>query len=54
MIILPIGHERGFVRRLPWVTITIAVLCLLLQVRASVVAIQTGEAADKHGWITRV
>jgi membrane associated rhomboid family serine protease len=31
-LLVPIGHERMEVRRLPWVTITIAVLCLGVQV----------------------
>ena len=37
MIIVPIGHERGFVSRLPWVTLSIALLCIAMQVRASMV-----------------
>ena len=35
--LLPLGHEDFVVKRLPWVTICIAVLCTLLQIRACAV-----------------
>lgn len=35
-VILPVGHEEMQVRRLPWVTIAIAALCVALQVWSSV------------------
>jgi membrane associated rhomboid family serine protease len=36
VVIVPLGHEHFSVHRLPWVTIAIAVVCLALQVRASI------------------
>lgn len=57
-IVLPVGHERMEVRRLPWVTIAIAALCVLLQVWSTVkeaevaarsmAAIQQFEAAREE------
>lgn len=37
MFLLPIGHEDLSVRRLPWVTISIALICTAIQVDACVV-----------------
>ncbi len=37
MFILPLGHEDFVVKRLPWITICIAIVCTLLQVRACAV-----------------
>lgn len=34
-VILPLGHESAQVRRVPWVTIGIVVICFLLQFRAT-------------------
>ncbi len=33
--ILPLGHSEGYVRRIPWVTIAIAVVCLVVQMWAT-------------------
>jgi membrane associated rhomboid family serine protease len=35
-IVIPVGHERMEVRRLPWVTLTIAALCILVQIWSTV------------------
>ena len=35
-IVIPVGHERMEVRRLPWVTLAIAALCFVVQVWSSV------------------
>jgi len=37
VFILPLGHEDFVVKRLPWVTIGIALVCTILQVRACAV-----------------
>jgi membrane associated rhomboid family serine protease len=37
VLLIPIGHERASVYRLPWITTIIAAFCLILQVRASIV-----------------
>ena len=31
MILLPVGHSEAFVRRIPWVTIVLAAICLVVQ-----------------------
>jgi membrane associated rhomboid family serine protease len=47
VFLVPIGHERGFVSRVPWATIAIAGLCLVLQVRASVLEPPIEAKAEK-------
>jgi membrane associated rhomboid family serine protease len=44
VFILPLGHEDFVVKRLPWITIGIAVVCTLLQVRAC--AVEGGLAKE--------
>jgi membrane associated rhomboid family serine protease len=39
MLIVPLGHERTTLRRLPWVTIAVALLCIVLQIRANAVEV---------------
>jgi membrane associated rhomboid family serine protease len=37
MFLLPIGHQENTVRRLPWVSVSILLLCLAMQIYASAV-----------------
>ncbi len=47
MIIVPIGHEEMTVRKLPWVSIVIALLCLIAQLGFVPGAADTGRQRDE-------
>lgn len=33
-VLIPVGHQEGSLRRVPWVTVAIAAVCILVQLRA--------------------
>ena len=47
MIVLPVGHEQGTVRRLPWVTFGIMGLCVAALIVTPYAGVATEERAEK-------